>query len=272
MRIAQKTRYAVEIDTAGLIKTCVDEIDKITIDKMKITIKKVSLSLEEGRGVVTNFVGEGSEQSRRMFPIPNVIEWIANETNLTRTTVVNILNQIKNLNLIFNDPQEFISSCIVIIKEKLADMLVNGIKYLQVDDWYKMELFDDIKTYENMIVRADKTIYDDGAIADSDVERRFAGELDRMKNVKLFIKLPRWFVVSTPIGTYNPDWAIVLDDSDQFGKSREKMYFVTETKGTTNMENLRNGEKRKIQCAKEHFKSLLVKFNVASTPSDILQN
>ena len=198
-----------------------------------------------------------------------MVEHIATETNLTRTTIVNILDQIKNLNLIFNDPQTFMSSCIIIIQEKLADMLVNGIKYLQIDDWYKMDLFDDIKTYKNMIVQANKTIYDDGAIADSDVERGFAEALDSEPNVKLFIKLPRWFTVPTPIGKYNPDWAIVMDDTNQFANIQGKMYFVTETKGTTNMDELRGSEKRKIQCAQKHFKSLSVAYIIASTFKDI---
>ena len=271
-KIAQKTRYAVTIDADGLIKDCVDEINKITVDEIKIKIKKVRLSLEEGSGVVTNFVGEGSEISKHKFPIPNVIERIAAETNLTRTTIVRILTKMENLDLIFNDPQEFIASCILIIKEKLADMLVNGIKYHQVEDWYRMELFDDIETYKQMIVPASKTIYDGGAIVDSDTEREFARGLNRREDVKLFIKLPRWFVVKTPIGKYNPDWAVVVDDRDQFGNPRERMYFVTETKGTTNVDELRASEKRKIQCAKKHFKSISVKYRVASKSSEFMQS
>ncbi len=269
-RIAQKTRYAVQIDSSCLIHDCINEINKITIDRIRIKIQKVSLSLEEGDGIVTSFVGEGSEEYNKDLSIPNIVEQIADETNLTRTTVVKILNNIKNLDLIFNNPHEFISSCIVIIKEKIADMLVNGIKYQQVDDWYMMELFEDIKTYKNMIVQASKTIYDDGAITDSCVEREFAKKLDRMNNVKLFIKLPRWFVILTPIGKYNPDWAVVMDDTDQFGNTKEKMYFVTETKGTTNLDDLRGIEKRKIRCAEEHFASLSVKFQVASDADDLI--
>ena len=267
-QISKKTRYAVQINTDELIDDCIVEINKMTVNKIKIKINKIRLSLEKGDGVVTNFVGEGSEEYPKCFPIPNVVEQITYETNLTRTTIVNILNKVKNLDLIFNDPQEFITSCITVIRGKLADMLVNGIKYLQVEDWYRMELFDDIKTYKNMIIQANKTIYD-GTVVDSKIEQKFAEGLDRMDNVKLFIKLPRWFGVPTPIGKYNPDWAVVMDDSDQFGRSKEKMYFVTETKGKIDTDELRNTEKRKIQCAKEHFKSLSVKYVIASTPSDI---
>lgn len=267
-RIAQKTRYAVDIDTDKLVDECIKEIDKIEEKKMKIKIEKVTLSIKKGKGVVTRFVGEGSKELEAKITIPNVLERIADDTNLTRKTVLKILCKTRKLNLIFRNPQEFISSCTVIIKEKLVDLLVNGIKYLKVEDWYRMELFKDIETYNNMIIPASKTIYD-GVVLDSDTERKFAEELDKRKDVRLFIKLPRWFVVETPIGTYNPDWAVVMDDSDQFGEAKEKLYFVTETKGTTDINNLRPSEKRKICCAESHFKSISTEYQVVVSANEL---
>ena len=267
-RIAQKTRYAVDIDAGILVKECVREIDKITIDAMKIEIEKVSLHLG-GEGVSTEFVGKGSEKLDADLPIPNVLERIADETNLTRNTVGEILCKIKNLDLIFKNPQEFTSSCILIIKEKLADLLTNGIKYHKMEDWYRMELFENIETYSNMIIPASKTIYD-GVVLDSDTEKKFAEDLNNMDSVKMFIKMPGWFVVETPIGKYNPDWAVVMDVTDQFGDSKETLYFVTETKGTTDIENLRPSEKRKLHCAKNHFESISAKYSVVTNASQLL--
>lgn len=269
-KISKKTKYCVEIDSNKLIKDCIKEINKISVDKIKIKIQKVSLSLKSNEGIQTQFIGEGSEKLNHCFPIPNVIEQISTETNLTRTTIVKILLRIKNLNLIFNDPQEFISSCIIIIQKKLSDMLVNGIKYIHVDEWYEMKLLNGIKTYKGMIVPANKTIYSEGAVVDSQIESEFAKALDNMNNVKLFIKLPRQFIVPTPIGEYSPDWAVVIDNTDQFGNAHERMYFVAETKGSTDLDQLRDIEKRKINCAKKHFESLGIKYKAVKTATEIL--
>ena len=271
VKISQKTRYDVEIEHKKLINDCVKEINKIEIDKIKIKIKKVQLSLEKRKGVVTNFVGEGCEINEKQFPIPNMIEQIVNETGLTRNTIVKILCRIKNLNIIFRDPQEFISSCIVIINGKLIDMLVNGIQYHQIQEWYDMSLFDKIETYNDKIESSNNTIYD-GVIVDSDTERSFLRELNETGHIKLFIKLPRWFIVDTPVGTYNPDWAIVYDVSDQFGKIKQRVYFVAETKGNIDSDELRDSEKRKITCAKNHFKSLKIDYRVTSNLKTMITN
>ena len=267
-RVAQKTEYAVHIDTDKLVKDCVNKINKITINTIKIKIDKVALSLNEKEGVVTKIVGEGSNNLETDFTTPNMIDEITNATNLTRATVVKILCKIKNLNMVFTNPQEFISSCIVIIQEKFADLLVNGIKYLKTDNWYRMELFKDIETYKDLIVPVSKTIYD-GAIWEADTEKRFAEDLDRMENVRLFIKLPRWFTIETPIGTYNPDWVVVMDDTNQFGESTEKLYFVAETKGTTNIDSLRLKETRKIRCAEKHFESFPAEYKVVTSAKEL---
>jgi type III restriction enzyme len=92
-----------------------------------------------------------------------------------------------------------------------------------------------------------------------------------MKNVKLFIKMPDWFIVKTPIGEYNPDWAIVIEPTDQFGDVKNKLYLVTETKGTTELGDLRPSEKRKIKCAEKHFRSINVDYKVVEKPEDLIR-
>ena len=117
---------------------------------------------------------------------------------------------------------------------------MNGIKYIELKEFWKMELFEDMDAYEEYVVADynDKTIYD-GTIWDSEGERDFAKELEESDKVKLFVKLPQWFVVETPVGEYNPDWAVVLEERDTQGKIREKLYLVKETKFVTNLDNLR---------------------------------
>jgi type III restriction enzyme len=269
-RVSKRTKYAVEIDSEELIKQCVSKINStISVDQVRVRIEAVALELEAGKGIVTTFKGIGHELVDKAYPIPNVIEYVSNETHLTRGSVVAILSSIDNLDLLFRDPQEFIASVVFIIKETLADFLVNGIKYLEVDDWYKMELFHDIETYQDLIIPVENSIYE-GVVWQSETERKFAEALNGMPNVKLFIKLPNWFVVETPIGEYNPDWAIVMDDVDQHGEVRQRLYFVTETKGSTDLESLRLPEKRKILCAKKHFGSIKVEYKVVDKPEKIL--
>ncbi len=271
-KVARKTSYAIKINTNDLIFDCVTKInEKIATDSIKIKIETVELRLKEKEGIVTIFKGASQQELDKTFSIPDIVDHVSNETKLTRGTIVKILTKINNLHLIFKNPQEFIASCTLIIKEELANFLINGIEYKQIkgEDWYKMELFEDIETYENMIVKVDKTIYDDGIIFDSKVEKDFAKELDQQDNrIKLFIKLPRWFVVSTPIGDYNPDWAIVKDDKDAHGNTQETLYFVTETKGA-DITNLRPTEKRKIKCGEKHFESIGVPYKVVNTINDL---
>lgn len=267
-KVATKTKYAVRINSSELIKHCVEEINKMTIKTIKIQVEKVELSLDREKGVVTKFVGKSAVEANREYSVPDIVGHISKKTSLTRATVINILVKINNLDLVFNNPQEFVASCTTIIKEKLADFLVNGVEYVKIDDWYRMELFDDVDTYINCIVNAKKCIYD-AVVCDSETEIAFAQELENMNNVKIFVKLPNWFVVETPIGRYNPDWAIVLDNTDEHGNIKNTLYFVAETKGSTDWKNLRDVEKRKIRCGERHFRAIDIKYRVVTKPSQL---
>ncbi|GBE55115.1 MAG TPA: DEAD/DEAH box helicase [Euryarchaeota archaeon] len=258
-KISKKTKYAVNVDTKTLVDECVKQINEISIDKIRIKIEKVSLSLNE-KGIQTEFVGDESEELDKEYPIPNLIEHISQETNLTRNTVYEILSKIKNMYFIFKNPKEFIQSITLIIKEKLKDFLINGVKYLELQDVWKMELFEDnLESYKEYVINVNKSIYD-GVVWDSEGEKTFAEKLEGDNRVKLFIKLPRWFVVNTPIGKYNPDWAVVLEERDVSGKARKKLYLVRETKFVDDMGNIRPSEKQKIKCAEEHFKTINVDY------------
>ena len=144
------------------------------------------LSFEEGQGIKYQFVGDEVEEINKSFVIPNLIELISDETKLTRETVYTILSKINNIELIFKNPQEFTQSLSLIIKEKLKEFLMNGIKYIELKEFWKMELFEDMDAYEEYVIADynDKTIYD-GTIWDSEGERDFAKELEESDKVKL---------------------------------------------------------------------------------------
>ncbi len=272
-RISRKTKYAVKLNTEKLINSCISDIEKkISIDSVKFNIETASFKYSDEQSkteIKTDVIGTGKEQIETQFPIPNLIKQLTIETKLTRSTILKILTRITNLNLVFQNPQSFISSISNIIKENLEDFLVDGIEYFEMEDWYKMELFEDIRTYEDSIIPVDHSIYD-GIIWDSKNERSFAKKLDDMSSVKLFIKLPRQFIIDTPIGTYNPDWAIVMNDVDLQGKIRETLYFVAETKANHSEKDLRPAERKKIECARKHFEEIKVKYDMITSADELL--
>ncbi len=126
-----------------------------------------------------------------------------------------------------------------------------------------MRLFEDeeIVGYLHNRLEVQKSVYD-AVVYDSEVEREFAEKLDKREDVKLFVKLPHWFLIETPIGKYNPDWAILKHDESI-------LYLVRETKGTKDFEKLRNSEAEKIRCGRRHFEALSVDFSVVTSASEI---
>ena len=174
-----------------------------------------------------------------------------------------------------DNPHEFASVAVRIIKEKLTDQLVNGIKYEKIDEYYEMCQFEtSIQSWEDNLIRAERSLYDH-VIYYSEVERNFVEGLEDQNEVKLYVKLPAFFKVPTPIGSYNPDWAIVFERHDEFGKptGEETLYLVRETKDTTNLDDLRPDEKRKIDCGRRHFEDALgVDYEVVNDPYDLRIN
>ena len=259
-KISKKTKYAVDLDTATLISECIKEINKITIKKIRIKIEKVTLSLESD-GIKTLFVGDESEDVDKTYGIPNLIDLISDETNLTRETVWEILTRIDNLDLIFENPKDFMQSIILIVQEKLKNFLVNGIKYFDLKEFWQLELFDpNLESYEECILPVSKSIYE-GIVWESGGEKTFAQKLEEESRVKLFIKLPRWFVVNTPVGEYVPDWAIVFKERNTSGVVRDKLYLVRETKFVDNLGNIRPMKNKKLNAQKSILRQLMLTSN-----------
>ena len=191
---------------------------------------------------------------------------------VTRRTLIEILRRCRRRAEALQNPHEFATGAVQIIKSRLTDQLVDGIRYERINDWFRMEQFElEIDNWQDCLVPAERSLYDHVAL-DSEVERRFVEDMDRRDDVKIYVKLPAWFTVSTPIGEYNPDWAVVIEPRDEFGQPTgdEAVYLVSETKDTTDLEKLRPDEARKIRCGMQHFRHALgVPYKVVTQAADL---
>lgn len=263
-QISQKTKFNIALDAGKLIKEAVEKINERNVNNLVIRIEKVIVDINGDGKMRTIFEEESvGEKLDRKVRIGNVCDRIARETGITRNTVYEVLAKVDNLDLIFKNPEEYIRMCILVIRGSLNDLLINeGLEYKPVDDSWTVELFEDWKTYLNKTVKCDKSVYN-YVVWDSEPERMFAEHLEQRSNVKLFTKLPRKFVVDTPLGTYNPDWAIVMEEVEG-----DKLYLVRETKFGGALDNLRKSEEEKILCGKKHFEAIGFKnFKAIEDPS-----
>lgn len=256
-RISKKTRYQVQVNTERLITGCASKIEKLSISKPQIRVERAGVDIAAS-GISTRVVGSRADSLSQAKRVVDCIEFLKNETKLTRQTVAGILTKANNPTAFLNNPERFCFEASRIIKEELIKDYIEQIRYEVVDDKYGIEQFDNIESYKDATHPVNNSIYD-AVIFDSEVEKNFAVELDADERIKLFIKLPNWFKVETPIGGYNPDWAIVTAKRDlQGNEDKEHIYFVIETKG--DVSNLRPTEQAKIASAKKHFEVIEVKY------------
>jgi len=253
-KIKQKTIYRVDYSTKVLVSQAAKAIaDMPPIQRPRIRAERTRMLMSE-RGIEGQYAGGQVEEVEGRKPdIPDIIGYIQNRTNLTRKTILAILKQSGRLPDVLVNPQLFLDQVVHHISVNLQNMMVDGVKYQMIDGVeYDMLLFEakEIESYiENMYVvtQPGKTIADH-IIYDSGVEEQFARDCENDDQVEFFIKLPEWFVIQTPVGTYNPDWALIF-------KNDNKLYFVAETKSVPESatENLRRNELLKIECGKAHF-------------------
>jgi len=256
-RISKKTRYFVRVNTERLIENCAKKIQTLNISKPQIRVERAGISLTK-KGVDTTLIGTQADSLTQIKRSVDCVEFIKNETKLTRQTVANILSKANNATAFLNNPERFCLEATRIIKEELIRDYVEQIRYEIVSENYNVKEFENIPSYKDVIQPVNHSIYD-AIVWDSETEKNFAVELDGDERIKLFIKLPNWFKVETPIGGYNPDWAIVTVKRDLKGnESKERIYFVIETKG--DLTNLRPAEQVKIASAKKHFEVIKVEY------------
>ncbi|PYE81323.1 DEAD/DEAH box helicase family protein [Pseudoroseicyclus aestuarii] len=267
-KIKHKTRYSVQIDTAKLVADTVVELDEATISKPRITVSKANIRVDQAEDFFEPIVLSGAKTAVDLagrYPLPNlfeVMESMMENTSppmrLSRRTLLEVFQKTAKRCEATENPHEFAITAVNILKAKLADQMVNGIKYEKDGTWYEQTHFaDEIQTWEDYLVPSEEiagvggTHLYDGVKWDSPtIEKPFAESLEKMVNVKLYIKLPHWFTIDTPIGRYNPDWAIVMDDPEN---DEERLYLVRETKGSLDLNDLRPDERRKIICGRKHF-------------------
>jgi type III restriction enzyme len=167
----------------------------------------------------------------------------------------------------FNNPQRFMDAVAAILKYELHRLLVDGIKYERipgdgVDAVWEMLLFKNEELVNYLTAqKVENSVYE-YVVYESEGEREFAQRLDEREDIKLFVKLPGWFEIDTPIGKYNPDWAILKDDG-------QALYLVRETKGTRDFLQLRTSEADKVRCGQRHFEILGVPFAVAVSADEV---
>jgi type III restriction enzyme len=264
-KINKKTTYSVNYSSKELIKTASENIKQMPrIEPLKIQFIKAELDIDN-RGVVGRRETKNEiVEIENNFSLPDILSYLQKETNLTRKTIFEILNNSSRLNDFKINPQKFIDQSLDIIRNELNSLIIKGIKYERIDGKvYEMKLFEqgELMSYLDNLLSSKKSVYN-MIEYDSEIEKRFAMDLERKESVRLFVKLPSWFTIDTPIGKYNPDWAIIKHEDDT-------LYFIRETKGTLNFSQLRNSEAYKIRCGEKHFEELDIDFKVVTDAREI---
>lgn len=263
-KINTKTVYAVDFDTDELVKKAVDSLNK------KLHVSKIYFKVEKGemdniRSKEELASGEAFKKektdtySAHVTANSNVkydlVGKLVDETGLTRKAIIQILKGIEPV--VFNqfkeNPEEFIIKSASLINDQKATAIIEHITYNVLEDRYDTDIFTEptIKgRLDKNAMKVKKHLYDH-LIFDSNNEKVFASELEASSEVAVYVKLPNGFYISTPVGQYNPDWAIAFYQGDV-----KHIYFVAETKGSMNSMQLRLIEDSKIHCAREHFKAI----------------
>ncbi len=199
---------------------------------------------------------------------------LQDRTQLTRRTIHRVLTGSGRIDDFKRNPQAFIDLAAEAINRCKRLAVVDGIKYQRLGDehYYAQELFEqeELTGYlKNMLAETKKSVYEQ-VVYDSDTEATFADGLENNEAIKVYAKLPGWFKVPTPLGTYNPDWAVLVERD-----GAERLYLVVETKSGLFADDLRDKERAKIECGKAHFQALAVReaparYVVARSVDDIL--
>lgn len=272
--IAGRTRYRVSIDSEAIVREASSAIrEMVPVPRALVQSRAAQLDVT-GAGVRA-----GDETGGRVkvveapAQLPDILSSLQNSTDLTRVTLARILNECDRLDDFRLNPHAFGVEVTRIIRRVLAEQVVDGIEYERIDGalWEMRRLEPDsaheITRYVDRLYavrNAGKSPYSH-VEWESSVEKAFAESLDQDDRVRFFIKLPNWFTVDTPVGLYNPDWAICWDDGDQ-----PRVHLVRETKSTQDELLRRTIENAKIACATRHFSALGTNYRVATSFHDLV--
>jgi len=229
------------------------------IEQIEVHFATAELQVTKA-GVKAEARAESTERIAYQGALPDLLGYLQSQTELTRSTLVRILKSSGRLPEFFFNPQRFMDAVAATLKAELHRLIVDGIKYERIsnadpDFEWQMELFkqEELINYLSA-VQVQNSVYE-YVVYESDIERKFAERLNERKDIRLFLKLPGGFEIDTPVGKYNPDWAIVKHDD-------ETLYLVRETKSTKDFLKLRTTEADKVRCGQQHFKALDVPFAV----------
>lgn len=263
-RINSKSVYVVDFDTNELIRKAISSLDS------KLRVSKIYFKVEEGamedikskEDLATGnaFVKDTSGTYQRTITASSNVKYdligkLVDDTGLTRKAIIQILQGIQPavFNQFKDNPEEFIIKAASLINDEKATAIIQHITYDVMDEKYDTDIFTDSTIKGRLgvnVMKAKRHLYDH-VVYDSTNELEFANELDSNKDVAVYVKLPDGFYISTPVGHYNPDWAIAFYEG-----TVKHIYFVAETKGSMNSMQLRLIEESKIHCAREHFKAI----------------
>ena len=263
-KINAKSTYVVDFDTEELIRKAVQSLDrKLRVSKIVFKVETGTMDTIKSKEELvsgTSFVKEESASYGHTITASTNVKYdligkLVEGTGLTRKAVIQILKGIQPsvFNQFKDNPEEFIIKAAALINDEKATAIIEHITYDVIDDHYGTEVFTDPTIKGRLGVnamKAKKHLYDH-IVYDSNNEQKFARELDTNTNVAVYVKLPDGFYISTPVGHYNPDWAIAFYEG-----TVKHIYFVAETKGSMNSMQLRLIEESKIHCAREHFKAI----------------
>ena len=262
-RIKHKTTYRVQFDNEALLVACIKALaDAPPIAKTRLQWRKADLAI--GRS------GVDARETATSAPVtldegdidlPDILTDLQDKTQLTRRSIHRILVESGRLDDFKRNPQQFIELAAEIISRAKRMALVDGIKYQRIgkDDYYAQLLFEteELSGYLKTMINANKSVHEQ-VIYQSDTERTFAEQLEKNEAIKVYAKLPGWFRVPTPLGPYNPDWAVLVEKD-----GAERLYFVVETKGSLFTDDLRDNEAAKVACGEAHFQALATGKNPA---------
>ena len=256
-KIKQKTAYRVSIDTEQLVENCVKAIREMPhIPKTRLVSQTADIHIEQAGISHIEREMRTMDIANDYQALPDIITAISDETLLTPATVNRILVESGRCGDFLNNPEAFLEQVVELIRSHRHALAIDGIRYVKLDgqEYYVQEIFDTTELLANLdrnAVKVEHSVYDYVVYDSSTVEKPVAVALDNDPDVKMFFKIPSRFKIETPIGTYNPDWAVYLNKNGE-----EKLYFVLETKGDTSFMHLKTSEQLKIHCGKEHFKAL----------------
>ncbi|MBX3748443.1 MAG: restriction endonuclease subunit R, partial [Verrucomicrobiae bacterium] len=256
-RIKHQTTYRVRFDNAALLSSCTQAIQEAPpITRTRLHWRKADVAI--GRAGVeatetTTSAPVNIEEGD--IELPDVLTELQDRTQLTRRSIARILTTSGRLDDFKRNPQQFVELASEAINRAKRLALVDGIKYQRLggEFYYAQELFEqkELTGYLRSMIDASKAVHEQ-VIYQSDTERTFAEQMEKNEAIKVYAKLPAWFKVPTPLGTYNPDWAVLVEKNGS-----ERLFFVVETKSSLFTDDLRDRESGKIKCGEAHFAALM---------------